>query len=166
MDVKVLAALFALVSLVSNFAPADAFSQAQPAGQPSDEVAAQSQLPRISDPLWTKLSKCGVGYNEENGIYSLKITPEVKALDGKTVTLRGFILPMDGSDRSSHFLITRNTPVCLYCPPGGPNEVVEVNSATPIAWTRAVVEVEGKLNVINNGEQGLFFEIQATRVKK
>jgi hypothetical protein len=137
----------------------------QPTSQPVDEITVQRTLPQVNDALWTKLINCKLDYNEENGVYSIKLTPEVKALDGRTVTLRGFVLPMDGSDRTKHFLISRNTPVCMYCPPGQPNEVVEVYSSRAITWTSKVVAVTGKLNLVNDQEQAIFFKIEGAEVK-
>src|SRR5260370_27248361 len=113
----------------------------QPTSQPNEEITEQRTLPQVNDALWAKLINCKLDYNEENGVYSIQLTPDVKALDGRTVTLRGFVLPMDGSDRTQHFLISRNTPVCMYCPPGQPNEVVEVRSSRAITWTSKVVAV-------------------------
>jgi uncharacterized protein len=138
----------------------------QPTGQPLDEIAAQRGLPRMQDAVWSKLVKCKLDYDEENGTYSIKATPEVKALDGKTITLRGFVLPMDGSDRTSHFLISRNTPVCMYCPPGQPNEVVEVYTSHPIAWTEKPVSVTGKFTLINDQEKAIFFKVENAEVKR
>jgi len=137
----------------------------QPTSQPVDEVTAQRALPQVNDALWAKLINCKLDYNEETGVYSIKLTPEVKALDRRTVTLRGFMLPMDGSDRTQHFLISRNTPVCLYCPPGQPNEVVEVYSSRPLAWTNKVVAVTGKLSLVNDQEQAIFFKIENAEAK-
>src|SRR5436190_20207999 len=81
-------------------------------GQPPDESALQSRLPQMRDEIWRKFVDCKLGYDENTGVYSIKLTPAVKALDGKTVTVRGFVMPMDGSDRTKHFLLSRNTPVC------------------------------------------------------
>jgi hypothetical protein len=133
--------------------------------QPANEIASQKLLPQVRDELWAKLVKCKLDYNEDKGTYSIHVTPEVKALDGKTITVKGFVLPMDGSDRTQHFLISRNTPVCMYCPPGQPNEVVEVQAKRPIAWTNKVVAITGKLSLINDGEQALFFRIEDGEVK-
>jgi hypothetical protein len=80
--------------------------------------------------------------------------------------VRGFILPMDGSDRTKHFLVSRNTPVCLYCPPGQPNEVVEVTSPRSVEWNDKMVTVSGTLRLINNEEQALFFKIETAEVKQ
>lgn len=135
------------------------------AAQPPNELAAQKRLPTVRDEMWTKLAKCAVSLDSKNGTYRIKLTPEVKALDGQTVTVRGFVLPMDGSDHTKHFLITRNTPVCMYCPPGEPNEVVEVRAARAIPWSNRVVSVTGRMTLINDEEQALFFRIEKAEAK-
>jgi hypothetical protein len=136
----------------------------QPTSQPAFEATAQKLLPKVRDTLWSKLIKCEVSYDDKKDVYSIQVTPEVKALDGQTVTVRGFVLPMDGSDRTKHFLISRNTPVCMYCPPGQPNEVVEVLSPKAIEWTDKITTVTGKLSLINDGEKALFFKIENAQV--
>ena len=137
----------------------------QQVGQPADERAAQDALPKSVNLLWGKFLKCKVGYNNKTGLYSIAVTQEVKALAGQTVTLNGFVLPLDGSDHTKHFLLTRRTPVCMFCPPGEPNEVTEIMSPHPIVWTDKMVTVEGPLSLINNGENAIFFKIVATDVK-
>jgi hypothetical protein len=133
--------------------------------QPANEIAAQKVLPTVHDETWTKLIKCAVDYDDKKGTYSIHLTPEVKALDGKTITMRGFMLPMDGSDHTRHFLLSRNTPVCLYCPPGEPNEVVEVKTNRAVAWTNKIVSVTGKLKLINDEEKALFFTMENGEAK-
>ncbi len=137
----------------------------QPITQPADERAAQEALPKSQSPIWAAFTKCKIGYNNQNGIFSIALTPEVKALAGTAVTINGFVLPLDGADHTKHFLLTRNTPVCMFCPPGEPNEVVEVVTPKPIVWTSKIVTVTGPLSLINNGEKGMFFKIAATAVK-
>ena len=133
--------------------------------QPADERAFQNGLPKSADPLWQTLMKSKVHYNQKTGVYSITVTPEITALNGQTVAVSGFVLPMDGSDHTKHFLVTRNTPVCMFCPPGEPNEVVEVISPRAIEWTDKQVTVKGQMSLINNGEKALFFKIAATQVK-
>jgi hypothetical protein len=134
-------------------------------GQPPDEAAAQSRLPQSHDELWRKFFDCKLGYNEETGIYSIHLTREVKALDRKTITLHGFVLPMDGSDHTKHFLLSRSTPVCMYCPPGQPNEVVEVRASRAIDWTDKMVAVTGKLHLVNDQERAVFFKMENAQAK-
>ena len=157
--------LAASVLMLAGILAAGGVQAAEPLSQPADEVAAQKLLPKVHDALWTALSKCNVGYDDKSGNYSIKTTPEVEALSGQSLTVRGFILPMDGSDRTKHFLVTRNTPVCMVCPPGQPNEVIEVYASQPIAWTDKIVAVTGKFSLINNGEQALFFKMENASVK-
>ncbi|MEA2814511.1 MAG: uncharacterized protein QOI93_2208 [Rhodospirillaceae bacterium] len=152
-----------LLVLAVSLLPAQA---GQPTSQPADEAAAQKWLPKVRDTLWSKLIKCEVSYDDKSDVYSIRVTPEVKALDGQTVTVRGFILPMDGSDRTKHFLVSRNTPVCMFCPPGQPNEVVEVRSTQAIEWTDKITTVTGKLSLINDGEKALFFKIENAQVER
>ena len=136
-----------------------------PPGQPADERAAQDRLPMSVDPVWQKFLACKIGYNNKTGLYSIALTPDVKDLAGKTVSLNGFVLPLDGSDHTRHFLLTRRTPVCAFCPPGEPNEVVEIVSPKAILWTEKMVTVTGPVSLINNGEKGMFFKINATAVQ-
>lgn len=136
-----------------------------PGGQPPEERALQMTLPRSQSPVWQKFVKCKIGYNDKNGLYNIHVTPDVKALAGQTVTVNGFVMPLDASDHTQHFLLTRNTPVCMFCPPGEPNEVVEVIAPERIVWTDKIVTVTGPLTLVNNGEKGIFFKIVADKVR-
>lgn len=130
------------------------------------ERKAQSTLPQSGDPMWTRLHACKVGYNDKTGIYSLQPTPDVKSMVGQTIRVKGFTLPLDGNDQTSHFLIGVNTPVCFYHPPGDPNEVIEVVSDHPITWDDRQTTMEGQFSLINNGEMGVFFKmIKARQIK-
>ncbi|CAL4869315.1 hypothetical protein MMA231_03607 (plasmid) [Asticcacaulis sp. MM231] len=124
------------------------------------ERRAQAGLPRACDPLWDMMHRCHVGYDAKTGNYTLTPTPEIAALDGTTVRARGFVLPLDGSDHTKHFLLGINTPVCFYHPPGEPNEVMEVLSNQPIAWNDRPMTMEGRFAKINNGELGVFFRLE------
>jgi len=136
-----------------------------PLGQPPEERALQMTLPHAQSPVWLKLVKSKVGYNDKNGLYYIHVTPEVQAMAGHEITVNGFVMPLDASDHTQHFLLTRNTPVCMFCPPGEPNEVVEVMSPRRIVWTDKIVTVSGPLTLVNNGEKGIFFKIVADKVQ-
>ena len=150
-----------------GFAKAPAKKARQKAQCADEELCAERQaqqtLPQSSDPLWTILHACKVGYNAKTGIYSLQPTPQVKAMVGRTVKVKGFTLPLDGSDKTSHFLIGVNTPVCFYHPPGDPNQVIEVVSDHPITWDDKPATVQGTFSLINNGEMGVFFKLIKAR---
>ena len=136
-----------------------------PVVQPAAERAAQEQLPRSQSQIWLKFAKCKVSYDNRLGLFSIAVTPDVRALAGQTVTVTGFVLPLDGSDQTKHFLLARNTPVCLFCPPGAPNEMIDVVSPHAVDWTDKMVTVTGPLGLIHNGEKGMFFQIVAGLVR-
>ncbi len=124
-----------------------------------EERKAQRTLPQSHDPFWTTLAACKVGYNSKTGLYSLEPTPAVKAMVGQVVKVKGFTLPLDGNDKTSHFLIGVNTPVCFYHPPGDPNQVIEVQSDHPITWDDKPATMEGTFALMNNGQMGVFFRM-------
>lgn len=134
--------------------------------QPQDERAEQNALPQARDPLWGNLGQCKVGYDDKAGLYTIQLTPEVQKLSGQQVSASGFVLPLDSDDKTRHFLLTKRTPVCLFCPPGEPNEVIEVTSADPVTWTEDMINVTGTFKLVNNGDQGIFFKIDGAKTAK
>ncbi len=135
-------------------------------GQPPGERAAQDQLPQSKSPLWSRLAHCPSHFDTKTALYSIALSSEVKAMDGQSVTVNGFVLPLDGSDQTSHFLLTKRTPVCMYCPPGEPNEVIEVTSNHPVEWNDNMVTLKGRFTLVNNGEKAIFFALKdADKVK-
>lgn len=130
------------------------------------ERSYQNGLPRSADPIWPKLRACKVTFNNKTGLYGLTPTPEVKALAGQTVKIKGFILPLDGSDMTTHFLLGVNTPVCLFHPPGEPNEVIEVRSVKPVRWSENQMFMEGQFGLIKNAEMGVFFTLNKAKLAK
>jgi uncharacterized protein len=134
--------------------------------QPPGERNAQDQLPQSKDPLWGKLARCPSQYDTKTSLYAITLTPEVKALDGTDVTTQGFVLPLDGLDNTKHFLLTRRTPVCLFCPPGEPNEVIEVHAKKAVAWGDDMVTLKGRFKLVNDGEKAIFFTLDDAEQSK
>lgn len=133
----------------------------------SGEAKAQSRLPQAKDSLWLVLRQTQINVDEDQGLYTATHPATVKKLDGTVVTIRGFMLPLSPSAKVKRFLLTKYTPVCFFCPPGEPNEVIDVTTTSPVVWSDGIVKVTGKFRLINNGEQGLFFQMsQASVVEK
>lgn len=133
--------------------------------QEPGERQAQARLPQGRSQLWATLRTTRIGVNEAKGIFTAVHPPAVKALAGKSVALAGFMIPLDASTRGTHFLLSKYTPVCAFCPPGEPNEVVEVRTAKPVAFVTRLVNVTGTFSLQNNGEKGLFFQMNAASVR-
>lgn len=133
-------------------------------GQPLEERAAQENLPKSTDQTWVVLATTKIGEDLERGAFTASHPRAVRALAGKSMTITGYVMPLETTPTFTRFLLTRYTPVCQFCPPGMPNEVIEVQAATPIAPTQTLIRVSGRFSLHDNGEQGLFFRIENATV--
>lgn len=143
---------------------ADPASAALPM-QPPAERARQALMPVSSDPTWALLRQTPIKADLARGVFTAAPPPQVKALAGREMDVTGFMLPLDPSPMFSHFLLTRNTPVCPFCPPGQPNEVIEVNLAQYVRATSEPVTVHGRFVLQDNGQQGLFFQLDRAEIR-
>ncbi|WP_040664189.1 hypothetical protein [Nafulsella turpanensis] len=106
---------------------------------------------------WNILSE--VTYKVEEDEYGELYVPEfsekIKALEGKEVTLQGFIIPFEGMFKPEH-LILSSLPIdaCFFCGGGGPETVAEVFLEEEIEFTARPVKIKGKfkINKDNLGE--------------
>jgi hypothetical protein len=132
--------------------------------QPADEKARQKLMPVSSDPVWALLRKTPVQADVAHGVFTASPPPEVQALSGREMSVTGFMLPLDPFPVLNHFLLTRNTPVCPFCPPGEPNEVIEVYSSLMIKPTTQQITVHGRFSLQQNPAAGLFFRLDAKAI--
>ena len=151
--------LFATIVLAVPVMPSAA--QVQEAG----ERSAQSRLPQSRSVLWSTLRTTRISEDDARGIFKASHPPAVRALVGRTITLPGFVMPLDATTQGTHFLLSKYTPVCAFCPPGEPNEVVEVRTSRPITFGTRLVSVTGRFGLQNNGDNGLFFQMSSAEVR-
>jgi len=128
-------------------------------GQPPEERQAQEELPQSHDRMWQILGKTRIGFDEKKEIYTADIPEAVKALAGKQVTVSGFILPLEPTEKFKHFILSKYTPTCAFCMPGEPNEIVDVWLEKPIAWEEGMVKVTGTFELADDRDMGMFFKI-------
>ena len=132
--------------------------------QPIEERKAQEKLPQAHDDIWQSFWQCKVSLDKKNYTYSIKYTPQVKAMEGKTITVSGFMMPLEATEKFNHFLLSKRTPTCGFCPPGEPNEIVEVFTKEPVKYSEGIVIVTGKFKFTQNPELGLFFQLNGSDV--
>jgi hypothetical protein len=114
---------------------------------------AQEGPKRISSSEWNTLAK--VSYKTATDQYGEVSVPvfgaEVKALEGKHISLQGYMIPLDGIEgmfKPNHFILS-SLPVeaCFFCGTGGPETVVEVHMKSPVKYTKDVIKLKGKLTL-------------------
>ena len=128
--------------------------------QPLDERRAQDALPKAKDTLWTLFAKVKVSFNQNRGTYSAVFSEDVKKLDGQPIKISGFMLPLEATDTFKHFLLSKRTPTCPYCPPGEPNEILEVYTAQPVAYEENLSVFEGTFALAEDKEAGIFLTLK------
>ena len=76
---------------------------------------------------------------------------EVKALDGKEITIRGYIIPVEGYKSHKEFVFSAYPyNMCFFCGGAGPESVMEVFSKKPVASSKKMVKLKGTLRVNYN----------------
>jgi hypothetical protein len=94
--------------------------------------------------VWPKLYQ--IEFQKEKDFDKPIFSKETKLLANKIVSLPGYMVPFENGMKGSHFMLT-SLPLsaCFFCGVGGPETIVEVYLAKPIAYTDKPIEVKGKL---------------------
>ena len=90
-----------------------------------------------------------------------EFSPALAALDQKTVTVEGFMFPLDDHDTHALFILSAVAPECDIHMPGGPEAVIEVHAARPLAYSDEPITVVGKLSVLKREPSGIFYRLTA-----
>ena len=131
--------------------------------QPEDERKAQEALPKSKDKVWEDLSHTKVKLDEKTGLFNMQYSDSVKALEGKSMAVTGFMMPLEGGEEQKHFLLCKRTPTCPFCMPGGPTEVIEINSDTPVKWVDDMVRIEGALKLLPANDNGMLYQLNGAK---
>lgn len=159
-----LSATFLVVALALLVMIARHAAQSNASFQPPVERAAQTRLPHSTDALWATLSATQVREDVAHGTLTATFPAAVERMAGKTLAVSGFMLPLDTGMTTQHFLLSKYTPVCPFCPPGAPNEVIEVTSASPIYKDDEMIGVTGRFSLERDGNAGLFYRLDGAEV--
>jgi uncharacterized protein len=91
--------------------------------------------------------------------YAPQFSDGVAKLDQKRVKIQGFMMPLEMGDRQSHFILSAMPQTCSFCMPGGPEQLVEVKSKTPVRYTFEPVVLSGRLAVLKDDPTGVFYRL-------
>ena len=80
------------------------------------------------------------------------------------MSITGFMLPLESKEKFQHFLLSKRTPTCPFCPPGEPNEVIDIHTTAPVVFTEDRVKVQGVFELMNDKEMGLFFRLNNAKI--
>lgn len=103
-----------------------------------------------------------------DGSYSFDVTPEytddIKQLDGKEVTLMGFMFPLEQAPKQSNFLLGPYPMSCPFHYHVGPSLIIEVKSLEAVPFSYDPITLKGTLAVRFNAETGVFYYLENAKV--
>ncbi len=121
--------------------------------------------------LWKTLAR--ITYKKEyDAFLGFKIdkpvfSAEIQALDGKEVTVKGFIIPTDGYKSHKEFVFSAFPySMCFFCGGAGPESVMEVVAAEPITYTAETITIKGKLKLNPDDVNKLMYALTDARLVK
>jgi hypothetical protein len=106
---------------------------------------------------WSLLSAATIRMNR--GKLGPAFPEALRPLDGKTVKLQGYILPIEAGQTHSYFLLSAWSPTCPFCQTAGPEAVVEVRARSAVKYSTEPVVVEGRLMLLENDASGVFYRL-------
>lgn len=95
-------------------------------------------------------------------------TPQVQALNGKTVTVKGFMFPLDESEKQKQFLFGPFPVNCPFQYHVGPNLVIEVHAdKNPVKFSYDAITLTGTLQLVSaDPENSTFYRLMDARLVK
>ena len=103
--------------------------------------------------------------DEYGEIYVPKFGDDVKKMEGKEVSLKGFIIPFEGMFEPKHIILS-SLPIaaCFFCGGSGPETVAEAYLNEEIKYTSKPVTVTGKLTLNNTDYDQLMYILKDATV--
>lgn len=137
--------------------PAQAQTVAPASAGPAHDPS-KSMLPDARGAVpWSLLSAATIKMS--NGKLGPAFPAALRPLNGKTVKLQGYILPIEAGREHSYFLLSAWSPTCPFCQTAGPEAMVEVRARTAVKYSIDPVVVEGRLMLLDNDPSGVFYRL-------
>jgi hypothetical protein len=86
---------------------------------------------------------------------------EIKKMEGKVVTIKGYIIPVEGYKGHKEFILSAFPyNMCFFCGGAGPETVMEVFAKEPIKYTAEPVTLKGKLELNSSDINRLIYGLR------
>ena len=121
--------------------------------------------------LWKTLGK--ITYKKEyDEMMGFKVdvpvfSNEVQKLEGKEVTIKGFIIPVEGYKSHKDFIFSAYPySMCFFCGGAGPETVLEVTAKSPVAFTADPITIKGVLHLNSTDINKLMYSLSNVEMVK
>jgi uncharacterized protein len=131
--------------------------------EPLGEEAYKDAPPDVV--LWGDLARALVV--RRGSTYQTTFLPPVLALDGKTISIVGYVTPVtEKVTPSKQFLLSNHAFLCDECEPPTSTELVEVNTRDSVIAKEGVAIVRGQFEVVKNDSKGLAYRLNKAVILK
>lgn len=94
-----------------------------------------------------------------------KFTSNIISMDGKKVSLKGFLVPTEQTGSNMTALSAYPVSTCFFCGGAGPESVIEVYPTKPIKYVEGVVELEGTLRLNYDDQMKMPYILEKASIK-
>ena len=133
------------------------------------QVDAQTDLK--VDNVWKSLAK--ISYKKEyDELMGFKVdkpvfSESVKAMQGKEVTIKGFIIPVEGYKSHKEFIFSAYPySMCFFCGGAGPETVMEVEAVEGVKYSADAVYLKGNLKLNDKDINRLMYKLVNAKLVK
>lgn len=96
-----------------------------------------------------------------------QFSEELKALDGRSITMQGYMFPLDETEQQSQFLFGPFPLSCPYHYHAPNNLTIEVNAAKPVNFSYEPITISGKLELVpEDYEYNTFYKLKDVQIVK
>ncbi|HMT00349.1 MAG: hypothetical protein IPH94_03880 [Saprospiraceae bacterium] len=135
-------------------------------------IASAASTYAQTESVWKTLAK--ITYRKEyDELMGFKIdkpvfSDAIKNMEGKTITVKGYIIPVEGYKSHKEFIFSAFPySMCFFCGGAGPETVMEVSAKEAIKYTTEQITLTGTLRLNSDDINRLMFKIDhAVRVDK
>jgi hypothetical protein len=124
-----------------------------------------------TDNIWKTLSK--ISYKKEyDDVMGFKIDKPVfgdaiKALDGKEITVKGYIIPVEGYKSHKEFIFSAFPySMCFFCGGAGPETVMEVEAVEGIKFASDAITIKGIIKLNDKDINRLMYKLVNAKLVK
>ncbi len=115
---------------------------------------------------WQVLGETKVKEQRVDGIWQSvpQFTSSVKALAGKAIKIRGYMLPLQSRESRSQFVLMSSTPDCTLSLKSGAELWMQVRAAFPVQYSREPLLLEGELELVKSDPDGILYRLNNAHV--
>ena len=85
---------------------------------------------------------------------------DVEQLNGKEITIKGYIIPVDGYKSHTEFVFSAFPyNMCFFCGGAGPETVMEVTASEPVKFSTEAIQIKGKLHLNSTDINKLIYSL-------